>query len=270
MFTLVVPLIGCVAATDDPAGAVPADRRGRCCGGSGRVVLAGAAGCLAGSADVAVVCDGLAALVAVPGGGQMSAGSRRHRSRGGIPACGSGRHPRRMRSGRGPAAAPSPGRRRRGWPRRPSPARRGWLAAFPGQVNPVTASCRRGAGGMRCGRSTTARRCCWTLDDFHREAGSGPMATRSRWTGRGAAGVRMPITTRWTRWRRERKGGHPQRGGAAASSRGIPDEMFELLFAALPSHRDLGAGGVLDLDRRGPASCSARCPGGWTPTRVSS
>ena len=107
-----------------------------------------------------------------------------------------------------------------------------------------------------------------TFYDFHREAGSGPMVNpfpldRSRRGGRSHA-HHNPMDP----WPREREGRY-RSPVAQRPPRGIPDEMFELLFAALPSHRDRALVGVLDLDRgEGLASCSA--PAREMPTRVSS
>ncbi|WP_207757561.1 tyrosine-type recombinase/integrase [Nonomuraea cypriaca] len=117
-------------------------------------------------------------------------------------------------------------------------SRREGLAAgvAPGEVNRVTGkpSPDRGYAPRTVNHCETVLR---TFYDFHHEAGTGPMVNpfpldRSRRAGRAHA-HHNPMEP----WKYEREGRYrssvPQR-----PPRAIPDEMFELLFAALPSHRD--------------------------------
>ena len=110
----------------------------------------------------------------------------------------------------------------------PSPAgRAGWRPSRPG--HPRRAS-RRRAGGMRRGQSTTARRCCGRSTTFTGKQAAGRWSTRSRWTGRGAAGVACasqpdgPVAagagrTVPARWRTGRRGGSRMRCSARSSRR---------------------------------------------------
>ena len=133
-------------------------------------VLEGVAGCLARCADLAVVCDGLAALVAVPGGGgcrweqailvegrDFSLWIRQASKPRVGPGCG------------GAVAAEGADRRRR-----PQSRREELAGGVPGQVSPVTGKPSPGWGytPRTVNHSETVLR---TLYDFHREAGCGPM-----------------------------------------------------------------------------------------------
>jgi integrase len=121
--------------------------------------------------------------------------------------------------------------------RRPQSRREGpGGGGLPGQPNRVTGKPSPGSGyAVRTvNHSETVLR---TFYDFHREAGSGPMINpfpldRARRVGRPHA-HHNPLDP----WPREREGRYrsavPQQ-----PPRAIPDEMFELLFAALSSHRD--------------------------------
>ena len=120
--------------------------------------------------------------------------------------------------------------------RRPQSRREGLAGGLPGQVNPVTGKPSPGWGyaPRTVNHSETVLR---TFYDFHREAGSGPMVNpfpldRSRRGGRSHA-HHNPMDP----WPREREGRY-RSPVAQRPPRGIPDEMFELVFAALPSHRD--------------------------------
>jgi integrase len=125
------------------------------------------------------------------------------------------------------------GRNRR---RRPQSRREGVNAGLPGQVNPVTGKPSPGAGYA----PRTVNHCetvLRTFYDFHREAGSGPMVNpfpldRARRGGRSHA-HHNPLDP----WPREKEGRY-RSTVAQRPPRAIPDEMFELLFAALTSHRD--------------------------------
>ena len=130
--------------------------------------------------------------------------------------------------GAGPAAAAGAGGADRR--RRPQSRREGLAGGLPGQVNPVTGKPSPGRG-MRRGRSTTARRCCGRSTTFTGKPEAGRWSTRSRWTGRGAAGVPTPITTRWirgrgngkdvtaARWRSGRRGRSRMRCSSCCSRR---------------------------------------------------
>ena len=151
--------------------------------------------------------------------------------------------------------------------RRPQSRREGLAGGLPGQVNPVTGKPSPG-WGYAPRTVTTARRCCGRSTTFTGKQAAGRWSTRSRWTGRGAAGVRMPITTRWTRGRGSGTGGTAA-AVAQRPPRAIPDEMFELLFAALPSDRDRALVAFwISTGAQGLRSCSA--PARGMPTRVSS
>jgi integrase len=120
--------------------------------------------------------------------------------------------------------------------RRPQSRREGLAGGIPGQVNPVTGKPSPGWGyaPRTVNHSETVLR---TFYDFHREAGSGPMVNpfpldRARRGGRSHA-HHNPLDP----WPRDREGRY-RSTVAQRPPRGIPDEMFELLFAALPSHRD--------------------------------
>ena len=221
---------------DRSAGAVPAPRRRWRCGDCGCLVLAGTAGCLACPADVAFVCDGLAALVAVSRGGGCPLGA-------GDPVEGRDfslwvRRASKPRARPGPGrdaatVASAGGRDRR---RRPQSRREGMNGGLPGQVNPVTGKPSPGAGyaPRTVNHSETVLR---TFYDFHREAGTGPMVNpfpldRDRRGGRSHA-HHNPMDP----WPREKQGRY-RSTVAQVPPRAIPDEMFERLFAALSSHRD--------------------------------
>ncbi|WP_206062207.1 tyrosine-type recombinase/integrase [Nonomuraea basaltis] len=122
--------------------------------------------------------------------------------------------------------------RRRPQSRREGPAGGG----LPGEVNGVTGKPSPGIGyaPRTVNHSESVLRAFY---DFHREAGTGPMVNpfpldRARRGGRAHA-HHNPMDP----WQREREGRYrsavPQQ-----TPRAIPEEMFELLFAALPSHRD--------------------------------
>ena len=120
--------------------------------------------------------------------------------------------------------------------RRPQSRREGLAGGLPGQVNPVTGkpSPGRGYAPRTVNHGGTVLR---TFYDFHREAGSGPMVNpfpldRARRGGRSHA-HHNPLDP----WPREREGRY-RSPAARRPPRAIPDEMFELLFAALGSHRD--------------------------------
>jgi integrase len=120
--------------------------------------------------------------------------------------------------------------------RRPQSRREGLAGGLPGQVNPVTGKPSPGWGyaPRTASHSETVLR---TFYDFHREAGSGPMINpfpldRTRRGGRSDA-HHNPVDP----WPRERVGRY-RSTVAQRLPRAIPDEMFELLFAALSSHRD--------------------------------
>ena len=136
------------------------------------------------------------------------------------------------------AAAGAAGADRR---RRPQSRREGLGRGVPGQVNPVTGkpSPGRGCAPRTANHSETVLR---TFYDFHREAGSGPMINpfpldRARRGGRSHA-HHNPLDP----WPREREGRY-RSPVAQRPPRAIPDEMFELLFAALSSHRDRALAG---------------------------
>lgn len=120
--------------------------------------------------------------------------------------------------------------------RRPQSRREGMNGGVPGQVNPVTGKPSPGAGYA----PRTVNHCetvLRTFYDFHREAGSGPMINpfpldRNRRGGRSNA-HHNPMDP----WPRERQGRY-RSTVVQAPPRAIPDEMFELLFSALSSHRD--------------------------------
>jgi integrase len=120
--------------------------------------------------------------------------------------------------------------------RRPQSRREGLAGGLPGQVNPVTGKPSPGAGyaPRTVNHSETVLR---TFYDFHRVAGSGPMINpfpldRARRGGRSHA-HHNPMDP----WPRGREGRY-RSTVAQRPPRAIPDEMFELLFAALSSHRD--------------------------------
>jgi len=154
------------------------------------------------------------------------------------------------------------GRNRR---RRPQSRREGMNGGLPGQVNPVTGKPSPGAGYA----PRTVNHCetvLRTFYDFHRGAGSGPMVNpfpldRDRRGGRSHA-HHNPLDP----WPREREGRY-RSPVARRPPRAIPDEMFELLFAALPSHRDRRWRRSGSRPGRGPVSCSAHAR--QTPIRVS-
>jgi integrase len=105
-----------------------------------------------------------------------------------------------------------------------------------GEVNRVTGkpSPGRGYAPRTVNHSETVLR---TFYDFHREAGSGPMVNpfpldRARRGGRSHA-HHNPMEP----WPRQREGRY-RSVVAQRPPRAIPQEMFELLFAALTSHRD--------------------------------
>jgi integrase len=136
--------------------------------------------------------------------------------------------------GGGPAAVAGGGGADRR--RRPQSRREGLAGGLPGQVNAVTGKPSPGAGyaPRTVNHSETVLR---TFYDFHREAGSGPMVNpfpldRARRGGRSHA-HHNPMDP----WPREREGRY-RSAVARRPPRAIPDEMFELLFAALGSHRD--------------------------------
>jgi len=121
--------------------------------------------------------------------------------------------------------------------RRPQSRRDGLAGGgLPGQVNRVTGKPSPGSGyaPRTVNHGETVLR---TFYDFHREAGSGPMVNpfpldRARRGGRSHA-HHNPMDP----WPREREGRY-RSAVARRPPRAIPDEMFELLFAALSSHRD--------------------------------
>ena len=120
--------------------------------------------------------------------------------------------------------------------RRPQSRREGLGGGFPGQVNAVTGKPSPGGGyaPRTVNHSETVLR---TFYDFHREAGSGPMINpfpldRARRGGRSHA-HHNPMDP----WPHEKEGRY-RSTVAQRPPRAIPEEMFELLFAALTSHRD--------------------------------
>jgi integrase len=121
--------------------------------------------------------------------------------------------------------------------RRPQSRREGLAGGgLPGQPNRVTGKPSPGSGyaARTVNHSETVLR---TFYDFHRDAGSGPMVNpfpldRARRGGRSHA-HHNPMDP----WPRER-GGRYRSAVPQRPPRAIPDEMFELLFAALSSHRD--------------------------------
>ena len=145
------------------------------------------------------------------------------------------RKPRAAAAGSGGAAAARAGAGER--VRRPQSRREGLAGGgSAGGVNPVTGkpSPGRGYAPRTVNHSETVLR---TFYDFHREAGSGPMVNpfpldRARRGGRSHA-HHNPMEP----WQREREGRY-RSVVAQRPPRAIPQEMFELLFAALTSHRD--------------------------------
>ncbi len=104
------------------------------------------------------------------------------------------------------------------------------------QVNPVMGKPSPGTG-MRRGWSTTARWCCGRSTTSGGKRCSAPMINpfpldRPRRGGRSRA-LHNPLDP----WLREQEGRY-RSAVAQRPPRAIPDEMFDLLFAALSSHRD--------------------------------
>ena len=108
----------------------------------------------------------------------------------------------------------------------------------------------------RCGR--IAKRCCAAFTAFTWKRARARWLTRSRWTGRAVAGGRMRTTTRWSR----SAGNAPglPAGGGLPDPRSVPDEEFNEIFAALPSHRDRALVAFYVSTGRGRRSC-CRQPG---------
>jgi integrase len=144
---------------------------------------------------------------------------------------------RQVRKPRRGVAADSCGGDARREDRRPQSRREGLTAGMaPGEANLVTGKPSPGVGYA----PRTVNHCetvLRTFYDFHREAGTGPMVNpfpldRSRRRGRSNA-HHNPMDP----WKRQREGRY-RSSVPRKLPRAIPEEMFELLFAALPSHRD--------------------------------
>jgi integrase len=119
--------------------------------------------------------------------------------------------------------------------RRPQARREGPGATAPGAVNAVTGKPAPGVGyALRTvNHSESVLR---TFYEFHCEAGSGPMVNPFP-LARGGRGRPLAHHNPMEAWPRERVGRY--RSALPHSvPRAIPKGMFELLFAALPSHRD--------------------------------
>ena len=114
------------------------------------------------------------------------------------------------------------------------PVRPHWRDAGPAGWRAARGGFGRGCIRRRCGR--IARRCCAAFTTFTWRRARGRWSIRSRWTGRaGRAGACAP----------QSDGAVPQgahglvpAGVVSRIPRSVPDEEFNEIFAALPSHRD--------------------------------
>ncbi len=136
----------------------------------------------------------------------------------------------------------------------------------PGTVNAVTGKASPGPGYA----TATVAHCetvCRSFYDYHLEAGTGPLANPFPLArkGRGANAHHNPMEP----FRQERAGLFRPRQPKRIPW-GIPDRMFDELFASLPSNRTGHWSRSGSPRARGPQNCSASPAGAWTPEASSS